>query len=313
MFFLFIMRLKKDKNIRLTLYRWVITPKLFGFSRGVGRNNLGRITGFHRGGGHKRLFRKITWGFMGIRRCVGVYFDPNRRAFLSLIQPVVSSSLQVMPPLFWVLAPKGISNNAPFNLIRFFYSIKLNLAESLLFFSRKQLRYFVLQQEVHSISVVVGDFFGYFSRSAGCSAVISSFIKKGSRVAVLLLPSGKFCFLADTCVGSSGRVSNSSYYLKKLYKAGQKRWLGRRPIVRGVAINPVDHPHGGRTNGGRPSVSPWGKLTKVQNKKKLLFLVKRFEFIIHLCILLIHSWFSLLFEKRLCRSLVSLNVFDFFL
>jgi large subunit ribosomal protein L2 len=107
---------------------------------------------------------------------------------------------------------------------------------------------------------------GTFVRAAGCSAFISSFIW-GSRVAVLLLPSGKFCFLAYSCVGTSGRVSNSKHYLKKLYKAGQRRWLGRRPTTRGVAINPVDHPHGGRTRGGRPSVRPWGKLTKAQGKK----------------------------------------------
>jgi ribosomal protein S19 len=187
------------------------------------------------------------------------------------MQPVISCSLgSITPVLFWALAPKGISSNAPFNLINCFYSIKLNLAEGLLFFSRKQLRYFSLQQEVHSISVEVGSFFGYLSRSAGCSANVSSFLKRRG-IVVLLLPSGKFCFLANTCIGSRGRVSNSSFYLKKLYKAGQSRWLGRRPIVRGVAINSVDHPHGGRTNGGRPSVRPWGKLTKAQNKKSLLF------------------------------------------
>jgi hypothetical protein len=190
------------------------------------------------------------------------------------MQPVVIAG-GVAPVLFWVLAPKGISMHAPFRLIRRFYLIKVNLAESLLFFSRKQLRYFVLQQEIHSLSTLVGSLVGSFSRSAGCSAIVSSFIKS-SGIVVLILPSGKFCFLANTCVGSSGRVSNRAYYLKKLYKAGQSCWLGRRPIVRGVAINPVDHPHGGRTNGGRPSVSPWGKLTKVQNKKKLLLLVLDF-------------------------------------
>lgn len=263
------MVIKKLKDVNFTLYRWVVVPKSFGFRRSVGRNNLGRITGFHRGGGHKRLFRFISWDFIGVSRCIGVYYDPNRSAFIALIQPVVTASPQVLP-LFWALAPKGISSKAPFNLVSCFYSIKINLAENLLFFSRKQLHYFSLQQEVHSISVLVGNFVGFFSRSAGCSAIVNSFLKS-SNVVVLLLPSGKSCFLSNSCVGSSGRVSNSEHYLKQLYKAGQRRWLGRRPIVRGVAINPVDHPHGGRTNGGRPSVSPWGKLTKVQKKKKLLF------------------------------------------
>ena len=150
------------------------------------------------------------------------------------------------------------------------------------FFSRKQLCYFALQQEVHSVSVLVGSLVGCFSLSAGCSACVSSFIKS-RHVVVLILPSGKFCFLSSTCVGSSGRVSNSKHYLKQLYKAGQRRWLGRRPIVRGVAINPVDHPHGGRTNGGRPSVRPWGKLTKVQKKKKLLlFMYSTYSFLFQL-------------------------------
>jgi large subunit ribosomal protein L2 len=263
------MVIKKLKNVNFTLYRWVVVPKCSGFIRGVGRNNLGRITGFHRGGGHKRLFRSISWDFIGVSRCIGVYYDPNRSAFVALIQPVVTVSVQVLP-LFWVLSPKGISRKAPFNLISCFYSIKINLAENLLFFSRKQLFYFALQQEVHSVSVFVGSLIGLFSRSAGCSASVNSFISNRN-VVVLVLPSGKFCFLSNTCVGSRGRVSNSKHHLKQLYKAGQRRWFGRRPIVRGVAINPVDHPHGGRTNGGRPSVSPWGKLTKVQKKKKLLF------------------------------------------
>ena len=263
------MVIKKLKDVNIGSYCWIVTPKLFGFTRGVGRNNLGRITSFHRGGGHKRSFRKISWGFTGIGRCVGVFFDPNRSSFLALMQPVVSCFGYELP-IFWLLSTKGIRSKVPFNLISCFYSIKFNLAESLLFFSRKELQYFVLQQEVHSISVSIGNFVGHFSRSAGCSAKIISFVKV-SRVVVLTLPSGKSCFITNRCVGSRGRVSNSKHHLKKLYKAGQSCWLGRRPTVRGVAINPVDHPHGGRTNGGRPSVSPWGKLTKVQKKRSCRF------------------------------------------
>jgi large subunit ribosomal protein L2 len=262
-----VMVIKKLKEVNVSIYRWVIVPKRYGFRRGVGRNNTGRITSFHLGGGHKRLFRVLTWGFIGVRRCVGIYFDPNRTAFIALIQGLI-----VMPgrsgTLFWVLAPKGMSRKAPFNSIRFFYRLKLDLAESLLFFVRKELRYFVLQQEIHSVSISINSFLGIFVRSAGCSALISSFIQK-SKIVILLLPSGIHSFIANSCVGTRGRVSNSKHYLKKLYKAGQRRWLGRRPIVRGVAINPVDHPHGGRTNGGRPSVRPWGKLAKA--KQTVLF------------------------------------------
>ena len=261
------MVISKLKEINFLIYRWVVIPKRFGFFRRVGRNTIGRITSFRKGGGHKRLFRFLYWGFIGIRRCLGIYFDPNRRAFIALMQPVVVAKDEVNP-LFWILAPKGIRRKRPFNTISFFYRLKVSLAERLIFFSRKELSYFVLQQEVHSISTSARGFVGSFVRAAGCSAIIRAFIRNES-VVVVSLPSGKSCFLLNSCMGSSGRVSNSKHSLKKLYKAGQSRWLGRRPIVRGVAINPVDHPHGGRSNGGRPSVRPWGKLTKAQSKKKL--------------------------------------------
>jgi large subunit ribosomal protein L2 len=265
------MFIQKLKEVGRDLYRWVVLPYNYGFKRGVGRSNQGRITSYHLGGGHKRNFRLIFWGFKGISRCLGIYFDPNRRAYLALMQPVVSV-FKFVNPVFWVLAPKGISKNFPFNTISCFYFLKLEFIDRLIFFARKELHYFVLQQEVHSISIFVNNLVGFFVRSGGCSAVISSFITD-IKVVVLLLPSGKLCYLVDKCAATGGRVSNSSHYLKKLYKAGQRRWLGRRPIVRGVAINPVDHPHGGRTRGGRPSVSPWGKLTKVQCKLIILFLL----------------------------------------
>ena len=111
----------------------------------------------------------------------------------------------------------------------------------------------------------LGDEKGIYAKAAGTQVIL---INADGKQIKVKLPSGKIVDIPSDYYGTVGKVSNSSYYLKSLGKAGRNRNKGRRPVVRGIAMNPVDHPHGGRTNGGRPSVTPWGLPTKCGFKLK---------------------------------------------
>jgi ribosomal protein L2 len=123
-----------------------------------------------------------------------------------------------------------------------------------------------LGTSLHNIETYPGQG-GILVRAAGTFAQLVQKIEK-TRQCIVRLPSGRQLLLDLLCRATIGIVSNTSHSTRKLTKAGQSRWLGRMPVVRGVAMNPIDHPHGGRTKGGRPSVSPWGKPTKGSKTSK---------------------------------------------
>lgn len=271
---------------------WEILPGMYGFKRGVGRNSHGRITVRHRGGGHKRRYRPLCWRPIkgDLVQCLGVYYDPNRSGFIACI----GGSSRVkrasdLRSLFWMLAPEGmrrgdwvvwqkakgpeqVSFGGDSNL----YQLKAKLAQHLAvntdafnLFERKPLSEFAVDRLVFGLRLNRGENGkGVLARAAGASAEVVAHYPIENLVEVEL-PSGLRIKLCGRNYAMGGQVSNgrmepfaTNRKRKALEKAGDNRHRGKRPTVRGIAMNPVDHPHGGRTNGGRPSVSPWGHLTK---------------------------------------------------
>jgi large subunit ribosomal protein L2 len=230
-----------------------------------GRNNRGRITSRHRGGGHKRRYRVIDFrrdkqGVPGI--VASVEYDPNRSARIALIHYTDGEKRYILWPLgLAVGAEVLVSDEAeiqPGNAMR--------------------LTAVPLGTWVHNIEMQKGRG-GQICRSAGSYAQVMA--KEGERV-LLRLPSGELRQVLKTCMATIGQVGNLEHENQTIGKAGRSRWLGRRPKVRGVAMNPIDHPHGGgegRSKGRHP-VTPWGKPTKgykTRDKKKPSnkFIVKR--------------------------------------
>ncbi len=218
-------------------------------SRSGGRNNQGRITTRHRGGGHKQHYRVIDFKRNdkdGIpARVERLEYDPNRSAHIALL-------LFADGERRYIIAPKGVQagseiisgNDAP---------IKPGNCLAL--------RSIPVGATVHCIEMKPGKG-AQMIRSAGASAQL---IAREGEYVTLRLRSGEMRKIHTECRAVIGEVGNSEHSLRKLGKAGASRWRGVRPTVRGVAMNPVDHPHGGgegRTSGGRHPVSPWGTPTK---------------------------------------------------
>lgn len=230
-----------------------------GFQRSNGRNNQGKITVRYRGGGHKRLYRKIsfkrTTEING--RVLNINYDPNRSANIAYIKNKNKN--------FFILAPEGLKINS---YIESDKQTSLNIGNSLL------LRNIPIGSLIHNISLLPNSK-GKLIRSAGTSAQLIQ--KINNKYAKIKLNSGELKLISLDCFATLGTVSNIYHKLIKLGKAGRSRWLNKRPHVRGVAKNPVDHPHGGgegKTSGGRPSVTPQGKITKgkptAKKKKKII-------------------------------------------
>ena len=219
-----------------------------------GRNNRGRITVRHRGGGHKRRYRKIDFKRTkhGVpAKVFSVEYDPNRSARICLLHYADGEKR-------YIIWPKGVSvgdqimagPEAPFN------------AGNALPLER-----IPLGTLVHNIELTIGKG-GQMARSAGSFAQVMA--KEGDYV-TLRLPSGEVRMVHRKCYATIGEVGNAEHENVVSGKAGRSRWLGRRPKVRGVAMNPVDHPHGGgegRTSGGRHPVSPWGTPAKGYKTRK---------------------------------------------
>lgn len=237
-------------------------PELIkGFKRANGRNNQGKITAHHRGGGHKRKYRQISFKRNGIEGYVkSIEYDPNRSANIAAISHNNKS--------YYILAPEGLvigdwiesNDKAP-----------IKRGNSL------TLRNIPLGSIIHNISLQPFHG-GKLIRSAGTSAQLLQ--KNHGKYAKVRLSSGEQRLIALNCEATLGIVSNLDYKNIKKGKAGRNRWLNRRPKVRGVAMNPVDHPHGGgegKTSGGRPSVSFTGRITKGQPtvKKKNKYIIKK--------------------------------------
>jgi large subunit ribosomal protein L2 len=217
-------------------------------SKSGGRNNNGRITTRHIGGGHKQLYRIVDFkrNKDGIPAKVErLEYDPNRSANIALVCYADGERR-------YILAPKGL--NAGDQIISGETApIKVG--------STMAVRNLPLGSVIHNIELKPGKG-GQMARSAGTSAQLIA--KEGAYV-TLRLRSGEMRKILADCRATLGEVSNSEHSLRQLGKAGASRWRGVRPTVRGVAMNPVDHPHGGgegRTSGGRHPVSPWGTPAK---------------------------------------------------
>jgi large subunit ribosomal protein L2 len=222
-----------------------LTAKL---SKTGGRNNAGRITTRHKGGGHKRHYRLVDFkrdkdGIVG--KVERLEYDPNRSAHLALV-------LYSDGERRYILAPKGTKVGA---LILSGKDAPIKPGNAL------PIRNIPVGTLVHAIELKPGKG-AQLVRSAGGSAQLAA--REGA-YATFRLRSGEMRKVHVDCRATVGEVGHSEHNLRKLGKAGAKRWLGVRPTVRGVAMNPVDHPHGGgegRTSGGRHPVSPWGVPTK---------------------------------------------------
>jgi large subunit ribosomal protein L2 len=217
-------------------------------SKSGGRNNAGRITTRHRGGGHKQRYRVIDFrrNKTGIPAKVErIEYDPNRSAHLALL-------LYADGERRYILAPKGVKVG---DEIRNGSDAPIKAGNAM------PMRNIPVGALVHNIEMKPGKG-GQLARSAGNSAQL---VAREGEHATLRLRSGEMRKVLADCIATIGEVGNVEHGLRSLGKAGATRWRGRRPTVRGVAMNPVDHPHGGgegRTSGGRHPVSPWGVPTK---------------------------------------------------
>ena len=223
-------------------------------NRVSGRNNSGRITTRHKGGGHKRLYRVIDFkrSKFDIEAIVKrIEYDPNRSANIAVVEYKDGE-------LSYIIAPKGIKEK---NKIISSSKAAIKPGNCLPLSEIPQ------GTEVHCIEMKPGKG-AQLIRSAGTTARI---VAKEGRYATLRLSSGEMRKILLTCRASIGVISNEQHNLRSLGKAGAKRWRGVRPTVRGVAMNPVDHPHGGgegKTSGGRNPVTPWGMPTKGYRTRK---------------------------------------------
>jgi len=231
-----------------------------------GRNNLGRVTSRWIGGGHKRRYRLIDFkrdkdGILA--KVVSVEYDPNRTARIALLQYSDGEKR-------YILAPVGLKVGAT---VESGNQAEIHPGNAL------QLKAIPVGTIVHNIELKPGKG-AQLVRSAGNSAQL---LAKEGVYATLRLQSGEVRLVHRECRATVGQVGNIEHENINLGKAGRSRWMGKRPEVRGVAMNPVDHPHGGgegKTSGGRHPVSPWGQLAKGYKTRKKKnptskFIVKR--------------------------------------
>ncbi|WP_114391128.1 50S ribosomal protein L2 [Notoacmeibacter marinus] len=220
-----------------------------GLTKSGGRNNHGRITARYIGGGHKRTYRRIDFKrrkFDVEATVERLEYDPNRTAFIALIRYEDGE-------LSYILAPQRLA--AGDKVMASGKAIDVKPGNTM------PLERMPVGTIVHNVEMKVGKG-GQIARSAGAYAQL---VGRDAGMAILRLNSGEQRLVHGACLATVGAVSNPDHANINLGKAGRKRWLGKTPHVRGVVMNPVDHPHGGgegRTSGGRHPVTPWGKPTK---------------------------------------------------
>ncbi len=228
-----------------------------GISKTGGRNNTGRITSWQKGGGHKRRYRIIDFkrSKFDIEGTVErIEYDPNRTAFIALIKYNDGDLSYILAPQKLNVGDKVVSSDKA--------DIKPGNA--------MPLNAVPVGTIVHNVELKPGKG-GQIARSAGSYIQV---IGKDLSYSILRLTSGEVRLVLSSCMCSIGAISNQDNQNQNFGKAGRNRWMGKRPSVRGVAMNPIDHPHGGgegRTSGGRHPVTPWGKPTKgkrTRNNKK---------------------------------------------
>jgi large subunit ribosomal protein L2 len=234
---------------RSGLYKGRPVKKLTeGLTKTGGRNNHGRITSRRQGGGHKRLYRTIDFKRrkFDIEGTVErIEYDPNRTAFIALINYADGEQGYIIAPQRLAVGDKVIAGESA--------DIKPGNA--------MPISSIPIGTIIHNVELKAGKG-AQIARSAGAYAQL---VGRDVGYAMLRLMSGETRRVRSECMATIGAVSNPDHGNIKLGKAGRNRWLGKRPSVRGVAMNPVDHPHGGgegRTSGGRHPVTPWGKSTK---------------------------------------------------
>ena len=230
-----------------------------------GRNNNGRITSRHRGGGHKRRYRVVDFKRTKDAvpaRVASIEYDPNRSARVALLHYLDGEKR-------YILAPAGIQVGA---------TVMSGPQADIRPGNAMALSDMPLGMTIHNIELSPGKG-GQLARSAGSSAQLMA---REGKYAQVRLSSGEMRLILVTCRATIGQVGNVDHENISVGKAGRLRWLGRRPHVRGVAMNPVDHPHGGgegKTSGGRHPVTPWGVPTKGyktrRNKRTDKFIVRR--------------------------------------
>lgn len=219
-----------------------------GLKKTGGRNNAGRITTRHIGGGHKRTYRLVDFKrrkFDVPATVERLEYDPNRSAFIALIKYADGE-------LSYILAPQRLS--AGDSVIA---GEKVDIKPG----NALPLKNIPVGTIIHNVEMKIGKG-GQLVRSAGGYAQL---VGKDNGYAQIRLRSGELRLVHADCLASIGAVSNPDHQNRVIAKAGRSRWLGIKPTVRGVAMNPVDHPHGGgegKTSGGRNPVTPWGKPTK---------------------------------------------------
>ncbi len=230
-----------------------------------GRNSNGRITSYHRGGGHRRRYRQIDFRRNKVdvpARVAAIEYDPNRSANIALLYYADGEKRYILSPSGLKVGDTVVS------------SVHAEIHPG----NAMPLSRIPLGTQVHAIEMKPGKG-AQLVRSAGTSAQLMA--REGNR-ATLRLPSGEMRMVHIDCMATVGEVGNSEHENQRIGKAGRSRWLGKRSNVRGVAMNPVDHPMGGgegRSSGGRHPCTPWGKPTKGAktrtNKRSDKYIVKR--------------------------------------
>ena len=219
-----------------------------GMHKTGGRNNTGRITSWNRGGGHKRRYRAIDFKrrrFDAPATVERLEYDPNRSAFIALIRYEDGE-------LSYILAPQRLQPGS-----KVVSGERVDIVPG----NAMPMKNIPVGTIIHNIEMKP-EKGGQIARAAGSYAQL---VGKDAGYALLRLSSGEQRMVRSECMATIGAVSNPDHQNINLGKAGRNRWKGRRPVVRGVAMNPVDHPHGGgegRTSGGRHPVTPWGVPTK---------------------------------------------------
>lgn len=220
-----------------------------GLSKKGGRNNTGRTTAYHRGGGHKRSYRMVDFKrvkFDAVGTVERLEYDPNRTAWIALVKYEDGELAYIVAPQRLAAGDKVVSSQQ---------TVDVKPGNAM------PLERMPVGTIVHNVEMKPRKG-GQIARSAGTYA---QYVGRDAGWAILRLNSGEQRRVHGSCLATVGAVSNQDHANTAIGKAGRNRWLGKKPVNRGVTMNPVDHPHGGgegRTSGGRHPVTPWGKPTK---------------------------------------------------
>ena len=226
----------------------LLKAKIKGLKKSTGRGSNGRITSWHKGGGHKKRYRQLNFNRTNDSTAIvtSLEYDPYRTANIASIYDIQNNKYE------YILAPKDLNVG---DIVKSGKSAESKNGHSL------PINKIPIGSLLHNVSVKTKKK-AQVSRAAG---TYSQLIEKTAKSGRLKLSSGEQRIVSTNCFATIGVVSNEFSFLTTVGQAGRSRWLNKRPIVRGVAMNPIDHPHGGgegKTSGGRSSVTPWGKPTK---------------------------------------------------